>query len=617
MNCKEVLIKIKNKYKSLKDIQKRILLIIILGIIVLISGVSIFCSTVKISKVRLESVLIEKGSFLGALDYSAHKGVIKANGYADFKFSDSQRKLFQKVSEERGTCALTIRLKMEPTASQKELFYEGSVLPFKFGFLWDEDFSLKGKFISDIYTLNKKITVQANEALAPDLFDVSIAVGKNELSAGKLPEGFFVYSTIKCRIIEACVVPAEMGFDVLTQVPFYGFASNGGIIDFTNSTFDFSGGSLIFSTQNNNRTRMPEYSVFFSDDDEKKSNLDNIVKVELNTGGEKYFLNNVKAARQISIPSAAIKDSFSRFEVKTNKECIKGIVLKEGKKNPSGVDILTPIKTDPGLILKYKPSMWRTLDYEVFEWDRYPGILFFDIRNLEKQDKFFQRLAFYVEKEGYKGRLWTNEQLAGKHAYNAHDYSAASMADFFNKATETGFILNPEEELLKRILIHNGLLEPDGDFVKANEGGLVSISQETNDWSRGRLLAHEGWHTLYFRYPDFRNYVAAVYYTMDEKSLSFLLDYFKSQPSLGYDQTDDYLIKNEFMAYIMQQPLSGVGENFVNWANWGTVKKYTPELAEYVKNTKGRGFEDAAVILNDFVFDNYGIVCGNIALINR
>jgi hypothetical protein len=33
--------------------------------------------------------------------------------------------------------------------------------------------------------------------------------------------------------------------------------------------------------------------------------------------------------------------------------------------------------------------------------------------------------------------------------------------------------------------------------------------------------------------------------------------------------------------------------------------------------TEGRGFEDAANAWNDFVFDKYGIVCGNIALVSR
>ena len=83
------------------------------------------------------------------------------------------------------------------------------------------------------------------------------------------------------------------------------------------------------------------------------------------------------------------------------------------------------------------------------------------------------------------------------------------------------------------------------------------------------------------------------------------------------DVNDDYLMKNEFMAYILQQPVSGCGQYFVNHAWWNTVMAFTPTLANYVINTKGKGFEDAAIALNDFVFDKYGLVAGNIALVQR
>ena len=88
----------------------------------------------------------------------------------------------------------------------------------------------------------------------------------------------------------------------------------------------------------------------------------------------------------------------------------------------------------------------------------------------------------------------------------------------------------------------------EGDKVKANEGSLVSISQESEPWLRSNLLAHEGFHTIFFRDAEFRNYVSAVYYTMDPVSRDFLIDYFKSQEDLGYDTNDSYLMNNEFMA---------------------------------------------------------------------
>ena len=553
-------------------------------------------------------------SRLYALDSASAKGTV-SDEYANFKFTKEQKELFYKTYSENGTVALTVCLQMMPTKKQKQLLESDADAVLRYGFLTGDDFTIDGKFIKKKYPDIKRIQVQADEKKAPVLFDVSFAVQKNENIEKYIPEGFFVYSTVRCRVIAACVVPAEIGFDISKEIPYYGFACNGGVIDFENKSFDFSGSSMVFPVQSNLKQSMPEYRVLLSENPENKTTKEHSVRVQMNVGGEKLYLNNVVTARELIIPTGALKTPFSRTEFTDNSECVESLIMRGTK--ASGEEVLDPIRTDPGLILNYKTSQWRTVDYEIYEWDRFPQILFFDTRNYEVQDRLFRRLAFFVEKQGYKGTLLTNEQLGDMHGYNAHDYSAESMARFFNKAAELNFQLNEEELLLKRILIHNGLFEEDGIYVKANEGGLVSISRETPGWSRTNLLAHEGWHTIFFRDAEFRNYVSAVYYTFDPTSRDFLIDYFKSQPSLGYDINDEYLMHNEFMAYIMQQRLSEVAKYFVHLANRGTVIDFTPQLAAYIRKTEGRGFEDAATALNDFVFDKYGIVCGNIALVNR
>ena len=560
----------------------------------------------------------ENTNRLFALDSAASKGTIKEDGYANFKFTKAQKEYFYKTYRENGTVALTVCLQLMPTKKQMELLNSEEEAIFRYGFLGNEDFNIEGKFLKKKYPDTRRIQIQGDEKKAPELFDVSFAVQKNENIEKYAPEGFFIYSSIRCRIVAACVVPAEVGFDVTKEIPFYGFACNGGVIDFERRSFDFSGCSMVFPVQSNTKQTMPEYRVVLSENPENKSTREHSVRVQMNVGGEKLYINNVNAAREIIIPAAALNTPFSRTELAENADCVESLIMRGTKAVVSEEgEILEPIRTDPGLILNYKTSQWRTVDYEIYEWDRFPQILFFDTRNYEVQDRLFRRLAFFVEKQGYKGRLLTNDELGDMHGYNAHDYSAQSMANFFNKATELHFQLNEEELLLKRILIHNGLLDDDGFYVKANEGGLVSISRETPGWSRTNLLAHEGWHTIFFRDAEFRNYVSAVYYTFDPTSRDFLIDYFKSQPSLGYDINDEYLMHNEFMAYIMQQRLSEVANYFVHLANRGTVIKFTPDLAAYVRKTEGRGFEDAANALNDFVYDKYGIVCGNIALVNR
>ena len=554
---------------------------------------------------------------LYALDSGASKGSVN-DSYANFKFTKEQKEYFYKSYQENGSVALTVCLQLMPTKKQKELLASDAETVFRYGFLGKEDFTIEGKYIKKKYPDTRRIQIQGDEKKAPELFDLSFAVQKNDNIEKYIPEGFYIYSTVRCRIVAAAVVPAEIGFDVTKEIPFYGFACNGGLVDFDNKGFDFSGSSMVFPVQSSAKQTMPEYRLVLSENPDLKTTREHSVKIQMNAGGEKLYINNVSAAREIIIPAAALNAPFSRMELVENANCVESLIMRGTKAAASEEgEVLEPIRTDPGLILNYKSSQWRTLDYEIYEWDRFPQILFFDTRNYEVQDRLFRRLAFFVEKQGYKGRLLTNEELGDMHGYNAHDYSAESMARFFNKATELNFPLNEEELLLKRILIHNGLFEDDGIYVKANEGGLVSISRETPGWSRTNLLAHEGWHTIFFRDAEFRNFVSAVYYTFDPTSRDFLIDYFKSQPSLGYDINDEYLMHNEFMAYIMQQRLSEVAKYFVHLANRGTVIKFTPDLAAYIRKTEGRGFEDAATALNDFVYDKYGIVCGNIALVNR
>ncbi len=556
-------------------------------------------------------------SRLYALDSAASKGTVN-EGYANFKFTKEQKEYFYNTYQENGSVALTVCLQLMPTKKQKALLESDAETVFRYGFLGTEDFTIEGKYIKKKYPDLRRIQISGDEKKAPELFDLSFAVQKNDNIEKYIPNGFYIYSSVRCRIVAAAVVPAEIGFDVTKEIPFYGFACNGGLVDFENRSFDFSGSSMVFPVQSSAKQTMPEYRVVLSENPENKTTREHSVRVLMNVGGEKLYINNVAAAREIIIPAAALNAPFSRTELAENADCVESLIMRGTKATASeNGEILEPIRTDPGLILNYKSSQWRTLDYEIYEWDRFPQILFFDTRNYEVQDRLFRRLAFFVEKQGYKGRLLTNEELGDMHGYNAHDYSAESMARFFNKATELNFPLNEEELLLKRILIHNGLFEDDGIYVKANEGGLVSISRETPGWSRTNLLAHEGWHTIFFRDGEFRNYVSAVYYTFDPTSRDFLIDYFKSQPSLGYDINDEYLMHNEFMAYIMQQRLSEVAKYFVHLANRGTVIKFTPDLAAYIRKTEGRGFEDAATALNDFVYDKYGIVCGNIALVNR
>lgn len=608
--------RISSFFHRLTDFQKKAIILCSSLLAVIFIIFIFFAANKHKSAVHLECIETHGSSSLIAINKYAQKGIIKDGQTAFFKFSQNQLQLISSVYEKYSTASITIRIHLLP---KKDKIYQNNNL--KFGFLTEKDFSHSEKKELQKISDSSHPLILANLSSAPQTFDISLATQKQQDSKTfqtNLPKGFFVSSDYDCKIVAACAVPSEIGFDINYEVPFYGFAGNGGYLDFSYNILDFSGASLVFPVENTSVSSMPEFAITLNKSDENKSTLENRVSINLTLGGEKFSLNNVKTESQIILPSSALKAPFSRAEITQNSEQITSFILRATYNQPNSEgQVLIPVKTDPGLILNYNKSAWRTLDYEVFEWDRFERILFFDTRNYDVQNNFFRRMAYFVEKEGYKGTLLTDEQLQGKHGYNAHDYSAVSMANFFNKALQENFPLNKEEELLKKILLENELLEFDGNVFIPHDGGIVSISQESAPYLRATFLAHEGWHTLFFKDEEFRNFTGAVYYTMDQTSVQFLKDYFKSQPGLGYDQNDDYLMHNEFMAYLMQQKISEVAKYFVHLANRGSVIKYTPNLASYVRKTEGKTFEDAAWALNDFVFDKYQIVGGNIALISK
>ena len=509
--------------KNIKLFSKKNLTILslILCVILIIFTTVICIKNSRVSSVILSSTISQDAQTLIAKNKEAHTGIIKEKGHAQFSFTAEQKQLFSEVYKKNQSAALVIRMSFTPTSTQKELLTTGTEIPFNFGILYSEDFDKNGKLkeplnskISVFADLSKKLSYADKDAV---VVDFSMAIPKSEHFENFLPVGFFVSSSVACQIVSACAAPALIGFDNSDSIAFYGFSSNGGVVNFLNTSFDFAGATLAFPVQNTLSANMPQYVLTLNDNEELKGK-----SIKLNIGGEKLYVKNSKGVAKLEFPSASLKSPFSNAELSENAECVKSFLLQgvpfefDAQYKQSDSCLYKAIRTDPGLILNYNQKNWRVKEYEVFEWDRYPGILFFDTLDYDIQDDFFRRLAYYVEKRGYKGKLWSDEVLAGKHGYNAHDYSAISLADFFNKATEENFPLNEKEQILKKILITNGLLIPDGNKVKASEGGLVSISRESEaDASlRPKLLAHEAWHMLFFRDEDFRNFVAAVYYTL-------------------------------------------------------------------------------------------------------
>jgi hypothetical protein len=217
-----------------------------------------------------------------------------------------------------------------------------------------------------------------------------------------------------------------------------------------------------------------------------------------------------------------------------------------------------PILANPDTILAYSQSKWRDNRFEVFQWQDMASIfdapiLIFDTASYRIQSSFLKRLAFFVERSGARGQLLTDRQLAHRLDWYAHDYQAEDLATFFNTAARTRFSLSAEELELRDMLLNAGIIRRDQNngFI-AGAGAVISISRESSNELRSRFMIHEGFHGLFFLDEAFREFSFRRYENLNPQAKRYLLAYFSY---LGYDTSYQFLVVNEFMAYVLQQSL--------------------------------------------------------------
>ncbi|MCF7938401.1 MAG: hypothetical protein K9L68_07355 [Spirochaetales bacterium] len=210
--------------------------------------------------------------------------------------------------------------------------------------------------------------------------------------------------------------------------------------------------------------------------------------------------------------------------------------------------------TDVETILSYPHREWTKPDFQVYSWSHNPSVLIFDTADYAVQARLFKRIAFYVEKTGYRGELMQNHQFAHLHGWNAHDYRDEDLARFFTAAAqreaEGERILNEEErELLHILLEHEVLQGGDGEYQPGG-GCLISISRQTSPYLRKRFMQHELLHALFFEIPAYEQEVQKIWDDLENEFKLFWKAFFSWYL---YDVDDSYLVTNEFQAYLMQQ----------------------------------------------------------------
>jgi hypothetical protein len=249
-----------------------------------------------------------------------------------------------------------------------------------------------------------------------------------------------------------------------------------------------------------------------------------------------------------------------------------------------------PLNSDPGTMLYYPRSAWRNPEYELFTHNLYPQILYLVSGSFSIQSRFLKRLAFFVEKPGFAGRLARDEETAGLRDWYAHDYRARDMARFFDLVREQNFPLNQDETLLGEILLAQGIIKKEGERIVPGEGALVGLSAE----SRNRLpvyCVHETIHGLEFTMPELQKIFSDFFDLLSPQEKDFIKD------ALSYREynvnADRNLLVSETAAYLLQQRPEETDTYFRDYfrpwyiAFHGGASGYTDETLNFLDANPG------------------------------
>lgn len=489
--------------------------------------------------------------------------------------------------------------------------------------LYDSDFTSPN-------TLKKELSVRKTvQGLIPSNADFTVSFAFEPLGAAQNEtiRGFAVYSSIPLSVKTATIVPATFGWSKREGQNWSGFSSEGGTIPselFADAgenpaQTDFYAVSALLSPTEQTKHSSSALKVYLRDNPSDMGASSKQSRVSLSVADKNINIRRTPTQCMVNLDAILFSKDINLVSLEQNAHMVEGLVIELGVNKPVGDKKYIPIVADPGLMLDWPQSEWRRQDFELFSWEQFPSVLFFDFADYAIQDDFLKRLAFYVEKNGYTGRLWTEQQLAGLHAFNAQDYRAESLAAFFSQAHEEQFTLNESELLLRDILLENGIIvhnAAQAPLYSPGEGAIVSISRESEDYLRTVLLTHEALHGIYFVQSDFRDKVLSLYNQIDQKSLQFLIRYFEVTPSLNYDLSDTYLLKNEFMAYMLQQSPYAAKSYFADTlSNRYYIGQAEPELCEYIRKTKATAFEQASLSLSNFLYERWGLFGGRVTLV--
>lgn len=287
---------------------------------------------------------------------------------------------------------------------------------------------------------------------------------------------------------------------------------------------------------------------------------------------------------------------------------------------PSGMSItalrfeaLKEAAAEPALdagLARFLPPLVQE-DHAWFRWDVKPEVMIMVFRDYAVQDRYLKRLAFFVEKYGFVGRLARDDEIRDLHGWNAHDYRAEDLARFFSEAERQGFDLNPQEIELRGLLLAMGIIRKGAQGYAAGTGAMVSITQESDSSLQYRFLVHELSHALFFTDRNYRDLAITRWQSMTEAERWFLKRYFGW---MRYDVTNEFLMANEMQAYLVQQSIAALPEYFKKTLGTRLSAEHPelrPQIEEYMLRYLDALTREAS-ILEAYLQANYGFRAGRL-----
>lgn len=194
----------------------------------------------------------------------------------------------------------------------------------------------------------------------------------------------------------------------------------------------------------------------------------------------------------------------------------------------------------------------------LYRFQANPQIMVLDFPNLLQQGLMLNRVAAMVEKAGLPhDRVLTDAELniaikahgdTVETYYYGHDYAAADLAAFFRRADRQGVKLDPQEELLRRLLTEQGFMLP------GSRQALISLPRADltpglDQTMRAAILEHELSHGEFFSNPAYADFARHFYYSlMPPADRTAFRDFLMRD---DYDPAVPDLILNETQAYLM------------------------------------------------------------------